>query len=89
MAPDALPLELRLGGSYTKMGDGVVPYNSAHLDDVDSELVVPADHYHVHHHPLAVLEVGRILREHLRDVDRRLGLENGTLTHRAVRAAPD
>jgi hypothetical protein len=28
--------------------------------------VVPADHYHVHHHPLAILEVRRILLEHLR-----------------------
>ncbi len=51
-------------------GDGVVPYASAHLDGTRSELVVPADHFHVHHHPLAVLEVRRILLEHLREVDR-------------------
>jgi hypothetical protein len=44
-----------------------VPYQSAHLEGADSELVVPADHYHVHHHPLAVLEVRRILLEHLRE----------------------
>src|SRR5262249_20119603 len=48
--------------------DGVVPYGSAHLDDVESELVVPADHSSVHHHPLAALEVRRILLEHLRGV---------------------
>jgi hypothetical protein len=48
-------------------GDGVVPYRSAHLEGVDSELVVPADHFTVHHHPLAVLEVRRILLEHLRE----------------------
>jgi pimeloyl-ACP methyl ester carboxylesterase len=54
--------------------DGVVPYASAHLEGVDSELVVPADHYSVHHHPLAVLEVRRILLEHLREVDARVGL---------------
>jgi hypothetical protein len=48
-------------------GDGVVPYRSAHLEDVDSELVVPADHFTVHHHPLAVLEVRRILLEHLKE----------------------
>jgi pimeloyl-ACP methyl ester carboxylesterase len=81
LPPDALPLELRLGGSYTRMGDGVVPYASAHLDDVESELVVPADHYHVHHHPLAVLEVRRILLKHVREVDGRLG-KKGVLTRR-------
>jgi pimeloyl-ACP methyl ester carboxylesterase len=46
--------------------DGVVPYKSAHIDGVESELVVPADHLHVHHHPQAVLEVRRILLEHAR-----------------------
>jgi pimeloyl-ACP methyl ester carboxylesterase len=42
-------------------GDGVVPYGSAHLDDVASEIIVPADHTEVHRHPLSVLEVRRIL----------------------------
>jgi pimeloyl-ACP methyl ester carboxylesterase len=46
--------------------DGVVPYSSAHLDGVDSELVIPADHMHVHQHPLSTLEVRRILLEHLK-----------------------
>jgi pimeloyl-ACP methyl ester carboxylesterase len=45
-------------------GDGVVPYASAHLDSAETELVVPADHFHVHQHPLAVREVRRILLEH-------------------------
>ena len=49
-------------------GDGVVPYASAHLDGVDSEQVVAADHFHVHQHPLAVREVRRILLEHANDV---------------------
>jgi pimeloyl-ACP methyl ester carboxylesterase len=53
-----------LAGDRCDPGDGVVPYKSAHLDNVDSELVVPADHFHVHHHPLAVQEVRRILLEH-------------------------
>jgi pimeloyl-ACP methyl ester carboxylesterase len=48
--------------------DGIVPYSSAHLEGVDSELVVPTDHTHVHHHALAVLEVRRILLQHLRGV---------------------
>ncbi len=43
----------------------MVSYASAHLDGVASELIVPADHYHVHQHPLAVRELRRILREHL------------------------
>jgi pimeloyl-ACP methyl ester carboxylesterase len=47
-------------------GDGVVPYASAHVDAVDSELIVPAEHSAVHHHPLAVQEVRKILLEHLK-----------------------
>jgi hypothetical protein len=47
-----------------KRTDGVVPYTSAHLDGVDSELVVPANHLQLHHHPLVALEVRRILLEH-------------------------
>jgi pimeloyl-ACP methyl ester carboxylesterase len=45
--------------------DGVVPYSSAHLQGVDSELVIPADHMKVHQHPLSILEVRRILLEHV------------------------
>ncbi len=49
-------------------GDGVVPYSSAHIENADSELVVPAEHTEVHTHPLAVREVRRILLEHVRQV---------------------
>lgn len=52
-------------GQKESKSDGVVPYDSAHLDGVASEVVVPADHDNVHRHPLAVLEVRRILLEHL------------------------
>jgi pimeloyl-ACP methyl ester carboxylesterase len=48
-------------------GDEIVPYASAHIDDVDSELIVPASHFYVHQHPLAVREVRRILMEHARE----------------------
>ncbi len=48
-------------------GDGIVPYKSAHIEGVDSELVVPADHFHVHHHPTAIQEVRRILLEHYQE----------------------
>ncbi len=56
--------EIWLAGDTKEPGDGVVPASSAHLDEADSELIVPADHFHVHQHPLAVREVRRILLEH-------------------------
>jgi pimeloyl-ACP methyl ester carboxylesterase len=46
--------------------DGIVPYRSAHIEGVESEVIVPADHTHVQGHPRTVLEVRRILYEHLR-----------------------
>jgi pimeloyl-ACP methyl ester carboxylesterase len=60
-------LEKLLAGTRKEKGDGVVPYTSAHLADVDSELIVPAEHTQVHSHPLAVQEVRRILLEHLQN----------------------
>ena len=53
-------------GDAGERSDGAVPYSSAHLDDVESEIVVPADHNEVHQHPRAVEEVRRILFEHWR-----------------------
>jgi pimeloyl-ACP methyl ester carboxylesterase len=53
-----------LVGRLAASGDGVVSYASAHLDDVESEVTVPADHVNVHRHPRAILEVRRILLEH-------------------------
>jgi pimeloyl-ACP methyl ester carboxylesterase len=55
-------------GKGEEGGDGVVPYKSAHLDGVDSEIIVPAPHWRVHQHPRSVLEVQCILLEHLREV---------------------
>jgi len=55
-------------GALVSGGDGVVKYPSAHVDDAESEVVVPADHSGVHSHPLAVLEVRRILLEHLAEL---------------------
>lgn len=68
---NVLVLERLFGGGYCQPSDGVVPYTSAHLDDVDSEKVVDSDHYRVHHHPLAILEVRRILMEHAKAHDGR------------------
>jgi hypothetical protein len=53
---------------FSKNSDGVVSYDSAHRADFNSEIIVSADHSNVHRHPLAVLEVRRILLEHLNDV---------------------
>ncbi|MCI0588768.1 MAG: alpha/beta hydrolase [Planctomycetes bacterium] len=56
-----------LGDRTRKMGpegtDGVVPYESAHLEGAASELVVEGGH-DIHENPKAIAEVLRILREH-------------------------
>jgi len=46
-------------------GDGIVTLDSARLDDAASQIVVPADHSGVHRHPQSILEVRRILLEHV------------------------
>ena len=48
--------------------DGVVPYLSAHLDGAQSEMVIESDH-NVHQQPKAILEVQRILRLHLGELE--------------------
>ena len=62
-------------GVYSGAGadshDGVVVYSSAHLDEAESELLVPAHHICVHHHPRAMLEVRRILHYHLQQLSAR------------------
>jgi len=45
-------------------GDGVVKYDSAHIDGVDSELVVPHQSHSAQSNPAAIEEVRRILFEH-------------------------
>jgi pimeloyl-ACP methyl ester carboxylesterase len=51
-------------GPYEDGNDGVVKYKSAHLDGVESELVVRSPHS-VQANPYAIGEVRRILLEHL------------------------
>ncbi len=53
-------------GPNEEGGDGVVSYRSAHLEDVDSELVVESGHSS-QSDPLVVEEIRRILIEHLGD----------------------
>jgi len=50
-------------------GDGIVSYASAHLDNVESELIVNSTHSTIHQNPRTILEVRRILLEHLRSLD--------------------
>jgi pimeloyl-ACP methyl ester carboxylesterase len=53
----------------SRRSDGVVDYASAKMDDVQSELIVNAEHTTIHTTDKAILEVRRILQEHLRDGD--------------------
>ncbi len=58
-------------------GDGIVSLESARPGNVDSEIIVRAAHTDIHQHPLAILEVRRILLKHLDEVRnncRRLGV---------------
>jgi len=55
-------------GYFSAHGDGVVEYESARLDEATSELVVTADHNTVHRNPKSVLEVRRVLREHVNEL---------------------
>ena len=57
-------------GKLEEGNDGVVAYESAHLEGVESELVVRSGHS-VQNNPQAIEEVRRILLEHLREVAQR------------------
>ncbi|HPZ82314.1 MAG TPA: alpha/beta fold hydrolase, partial [Thermogutta sp.] len=61
-------LEDRLWGRITGTSDGVISWESAHSDKADSEIAVPAEHTSVQSHPLTILEVKRILLEHLAEL---------------------
>jgi len=52
-------------GRVSEEGDGVVSAASAKLEGAASEITVAADHLEVHCHPLSILEVRRILLEHI------------------------
>ncbi|MGQ9504928.1 MAG: esterase/lipase family protein [Thermogutta sp.] len=61
-------LEDRFWGRLTGTSDGVISWESAHSDKADSEISVPAEHTAIQSHPLTILEVKRILLEHLREI---------------------
>ena len=44
--------------------DGIVPYSSSHWDGAASETVIPSGHS-VQETPQAIIEIRRILHEHL------------------------
>jgi len=67
-------------------GDGVVSLASAQLDNVRSQIIVPADHVSVHRHPKAILEVHRILMKHLEEL-RTFPYESG-VEHASSLATP-
>lgn len=50
--------------------DGIVPYSSSHLDGAQSEVVVKSDHS-VQRNPLAIQEIKRILKVHLKEMERK------------------
>ena len=73
---------------HDEPSDGVVDYTSAHLDNAVSELVVDADHSNVQRHPRAILEVRRILLEHLAEVGaRRFPVRPAGAAHEAHQTA--
>lgn len=53
-------------------GDGVVPVRSALAVHSDTMVTLPESHMHIHHHPEAVAEIARILRENLAEADLKL-----------------
>jgi pimeloyl-ACP methyl ester carboxylesterase len=64
-------------GGNSRKSDGVVDLASAKMDDVESELIVNAEHTTIHTTDKAILEVRRILLEHLREVDQNIRFAGG------------
>lgn len=63
-----IPHHSIIGVKNSKTGpgssDGVVPYDSSHLDTAVSEKLIPSTH-DAHKHPIAITEVKRILKLHI------------------------
>ena len=57
-------IAVKTSGPLTEGNDGVVEYKSAHITGVESEYVVPVGHS-CQGYPLTIVEVRRILLEHL------------------------
>jgi pimeloyl-ACP methyl ester carboxylesterase len=53
------------GAGRTTGGDSMVSYESAHVEGVESELIVHSEHTTLHKKPPAIAEIRRILLKHL------------------------
>lgn len=62
------PQSIKDEAALAKTDDGVVPYASAHLDEAVSEVLVRSPHSEAQRHPLTIIEVRRILFEHLQSL---------------------
>ena len=65
--------------SFVLGGDGVVSYESSHLDNVSSEISVASDHLNIHRHPRTILHVRHILLDHRDQMLAELGTKPRTL----------
>ncbi len=80
-------IPVRGAGAAANATDGVVTFQSASIDGVESELVIPFSGHSVQGHPLAIEEVRRILLEHAMAVCQTSGVACGT-PRRPRRGAP-
>jgi hypothetical protein len=78
-----------LVGSLAAGSDGVVAFESAHLEGVDSEITVTSDHVNVHRHPRSILQVREILLLHRDQALAELGADSRILpaSYAEIRAA--
>ena len=60
----------KVGVSGISVTDGIVPYESSHLDGAESEKIVHSGHS-TQTKPQTILEVRRILHEHLDSIDKK------------------
>ena len=58
--------------------DGVVDYQSSHLDGAESEKIIPAGHAPLIAHPETVAEIKRILEENMGANPRKRSAESGS-----------
>jgi hypothetical protein len=56
-----------MDGPLEDSDDGLVPWRSAHLEGAESERIIPGSHS-IQESPPAILEIRRILHEHLREL---------------------
>jgi len=88
-------IPVRGAGAGPNASDGVVTYQSARIDGVESELVIPFAGHSVQGHPLAIEEVRRILLAHAAAVCASSGIACGPgvggsdRDRRIPRAGPD